>query len=63
MFSLPHWLYALAAFYGAIGLEMARRAQKPTCRICAHRQYCPIRQRALWDPSAKHCYDVPKATR
>ncbi|MGO9646738.1 MAG: hypothetical protein ACLPOO_01660 [Terriglobales bacterium] len=61
MLSLSHWLYGLAAFYGVVGLVFARKALKPTCRICAHRVYCPIRQRSLWDPSAKRCYDVPKA--
>jgi len=60
MVSLPHWLYALAVFYGALGLEIARRARKPTCRICAHRVYCPIRARSLWVPSTKLCYDIPK---
>ncbi len=61
MLSFPHWLYALAAFYGAIVLGIAVRARKPTCRICAHRGYCPIRQRSLWDPSTKRCYDVPES--
>ena len=63
MLSLPHWLYALAAFYGVISLGFARRAHRPTCRICAYRECCPIRQRAMWDPTTKHCYEIPKPLR
>lgn len=61
MFSLPHWLYPLGgflgAFYGAMGLVIARRAHRPTCRICAHRAYCPVRRRSLWNRNIKRCYD------
>jgi hypothetical protein len=60
MFSISHLLYALGAFYGVVGLVLVLRAQKPTCHICAYRVYCPIRQRSLWDPSIKRCYDASK---
>jgi len=60
MVALSHWLYALAAFYGVVAIEIARRAQKPNCRTCAHRQYCPIRQLSLWEPGTKRCYEMRK---
>ncbi len=55
--NLLHFLYGLAAFYGVIGLLLVRKAQKPTCRICGHREYCPTRQQAQRDPSIKRCYE------
>lgn len=43
MFSLPHWMYALAVFYGAIGVVIFRLARRPTCRLCLYRSDCPNR--------------------
>lgn len=57
MHFLPHFLIGLAAFYGAIGLLVVRRAKKPTCRVCGHREYCPTRRLSQRDPSIKRCYD------
>jgi len=43
MFSLPHWMYGLAGFYGVIGVIVFRLACKPSCRTCLNRIDCPNR--------------------
>lgn len=43
MFSLHHWMYALAAFYCVLGVIFYRLARRPTCRLCFYRTDCPNR--------------------
>ena len=47
MFSLPHLLYGLAAFYGVLGVFFLRMGSKPNCRTCANRDDCPNRARGV----------------
>jgi hypothetical protein len=42
---LPYLIYSLLAFYGALFLLLAYCACKPSCRICVHRDACPMRLR------------------
>jgi len=47
MLPTPHIIviiYVLAAAYGVFGVVALRRAFKPNCRVCLHRQYCPNRE-------------------
>ena len=57
MFSLPHFLYALLAFYGVVSVLLIRRAWRPSCRICVHRDYCPVRRASQLDSRVERCYD------
>jgi endonuclease III len=49
----PPFLYALAAFYVALGIEVVHRALKPSCRECLYRHCCPNRQQARVPPCLK----------
>jgi hypothetical protein len=44
MLQASHLIYALAAVYCVIGAVVLRRAFKPNCRICLHRDSCPNRE-------------------
>ena len=37
-------IYFFAAVYGIVGVVVLRRAFKPSCRICLHRDACPNRE-------------------
>jgi hypothetical protein len=37
-------VYGLAAIYCVTGVLVLRRAFKPSCRVCLHRQSCPNRE-------------------
>lgn len=54
---LLHGLYALPVVYGLVGLALVRRARRPTCRVCLHREQCPIRRASMADDSVKRCYE------
>ena len=51
--TLPLWLAALILFYVAIGIEVAQRAFRPSCRVCLHRHVCPGRRAKLYCYSNK----------
>jgi hypothetical protein len=36
--------YLLAAAFGSVGVVVVRRAFRPSCRICLHRESCPNRE-------------------
>ena len=59
MFSLVHCLYALPVFYGVLAVVIVRRGSKPTCRICVHREHCPVRRASQHDLRVKRCYEEP----
>jgi hypothetical protein len=44
MLQVPHLVYVLAPVYVIIGVVVARRALKPSCRVCLHRHSCPDRE-------------------
>lgn len=47
MYRLPHLLDAIAAFYAALSILITYCACKPSCRICLHRDACPMRRRGV----------------
>jgi hypothetical protein len=44
MLQASYLVYVLAAVYGIVGVVVVRRALKPNCRICLHRDSCPNRE-------------------
>ena len=44
---LPHLIEALIMFYASVFAVLTYCACKPSCRICLHRQVCPMRRRGL----------------
>jgi hypothetical protein len=67
-------VYALAAFYWVVGVEILLRAVTPSCRVCVYRHSCPYRKRnhpsdtanlvclGESSPKASHKGRVAKAT-
>ncbi len=47
MFQLPHWIEALASFYGCLAVLFGYCAHKPSCRNCLYRHACPSRRHGL----------------
>ena len=43
MLQASHLLYLLASVYAIGGVVVLRRALKPNCRLCLHRDVCPNR--------------------
>jgi hypothetical protein len=56
MSALPHWIYALAAFYLVLGVIIFRMARRPSCRVCALRYRCPNRLAGIGEKP--HCVGI-----
>jgi hypothetical protein len=45
MITLPLWIFVPAGLYACLGILILRRALRPSCRECVHRDRCPNRPR------------------
>lgn len=48
-------LYAVGAFYAVLGVSLACKARKPSCRTCAYWQDCLEKQLAITSTPPKRC--------
>lgn len=53
------FLEALAVFYVAVGIVIACRSSRPTCRVCIHRQMCPKQDNQPCHETHSHWQLVP----
>ena len=53
---------AVTTLYGVLGVVIARRLRKPTCRVCLYRGFCPNRESDLLNTAGKPCWSCGQTT-
>jgi hypothetical protein len=49
-------ILALAPLYIFLGVVIVRKLRKPTCRVCALREFCPNRESDHSDKTSQPCW-------